>query len=191
MTRLRDKGVDAPIEVVFRSFQLDPSAPVGQPVPVIEGYAKKFGGTERAQQILDHVTRVAAEDEIEFRMDVALRANTILAHRALHWVLETRGAEDQGIFKERLLSAYFTEGLDVGALDTVLACARECGLESDALATWLAEGHGVEEVMNDLEGAAAREISAVPSFVIDDRFLVPGAQDVDVFVQVLERVLAK
>ena len=189
--RLRDKGVDAPIEVVYRSFQLDPTAPVGSPVPVTEGYAKKFGGTERAQQILSHVTRVAAEDGIEFNLDIALRANTILAHRALHWALSQHGPDGQEHLKERLLRAYFTEGRDVGDGETVVACAVECGFGGDELRAWLEAGHGVDAVLADLEGASAREITAVPSFVIDDRFLVPGAQDVDVFVQVLERVLSQ
>ena len=189
--RLRDKGIDAPIEVVYRAFQLDPTAPVGAPVPVAEGYAKKFGGTERARQILSHVTNVAAEDGIEFNMDIALRANTILAHRALHWALENHGTDGQERMKERLLRAYFTEGKDVGDGATIVACATECGFDGGTLRAWLDEGHGTDAVIADLEGAAAREISAVPSFVIDDRFLVPGAQDVDVFVQVLERVLSK
>ena len=191
VARLRDKGVDAPIEVVYKAFQLDPTAPVGSPVPVAEGYAKKFGGTDRAQQILSHVTRVAAEDGIEFNMDIALRANTILAHRALHWVLQHHGADGQEKMKETLLRAYFTEGKDVGDGDTIVACAAACGFDADQLRSWLDAGHGVDSVLADLEGAAAREITAVPSFVIDDRFLVPGAQDVDVFVQVLERVLAQ
>ena len=47
---LRQKGITEPIEVVFKAYQLDPSAPVGQPTPVVEGYAKKFGGRERAEQ---------------------------------------------------------------------------------------------------------------------------------------------
>lgn len=191
VARLRDKGVDAPIEVVFRAFQLDPTAPVGVPVPVKEGYARKFGGTDRAEQILAHVTRVAAEEGIDFNMDIALRANTILAHRALHWVLSTHGPTAQDTFKERLLAAYFTRGLDVGDLDVIAACATESGFDGETLRAWLLDGHGMDAVLADLEGAAAREITAVPSFVIDDRFLVPGAQDVDVFVQVLERVIAQ
>ncbi|MBU3748738.1 MAG: AMP-binding protein, partial [Burkholderiaceae bacterium] len=58
---LRERGVTTPIEVVYRSYQLDPGAPVGDPVPAVDGYAKKFGGRERAEQIIGHVTRVAAQ----------------------------------------------------------------------------------------------------------------------------------
>lgn len=188
---LRDKGVTEPIEVVFKSYQLDPTAPIGQTSPVADAYAKKFGGRERAEQILGHVTKVAAADDIEFNMDVALRANTILAHRALHWALESHGATTQAIFKERLMKAYFTDGLNVGDADTVASCATECGLDGAALRSWLDTDGGNDEVRDDLQGAAMREITAVPSFVINDQFLIPGAQDVDVFVNVIERILSK
>lgn len=191
MERLREKGVTEPIEVVFRAYQLDPTAPVGAPTPVVDAYAKKFGGPERAQQILDHVTRVAAADDIEFNMDIALRANTILCHRALHRALETGGAELQNQLKERLLRAYFTEGLDVGNIDVVLDCAEEVGLERASLEKYLNEGHGATEVRDDIQRALDMEITGVPCFVIDGRYMIPGAQDVDVFEQVLERVLSK
>ena len=177
--------------MVFKAYQLDPSAPVGQPTPVVEGYAKKFGGRERAEQILNHVTSVAAADDIEFNMDIALRANTILAHRALHWALEHHGAVTQAIFKERLMKAYFTDGLDVGNADVIAQCANEINLDGKTIRAWLDTNEGFDAVQEDLQGAAMREITAVPSFVIDDRFLIPGAQDVDVFVNVLERALTR
>jgi predicted DsbA family dithiol-disulfide isomerase len=188
---LRQKGFTESIEVVFKAYQLDPTAPIGNPSPVVDSYAKKFGGRERAEQILHHVTSVAAADNIEFNMDIALRANTILAHRALHWALTHHGAQVQTVYKERLMKAYFTDGLNVGDADVVATCATEIGLDGSSLRTWLDTDEGTSEVQADLDGAAMREITAVPSFVIDDRFLIPGAQDVDVFVNVLERALTR
>lgn len=187
---LRDEGITEPIEVTWRSFQLDPSAPVGNPSPAADAYAKKFGGPEIAAQIIDKVTRAAAGDGLEFRMDIALRANTVNAHRALHWALETGGIEAQGALKERLLKAYFTDGLDVGSADVIARCADDTGLDGTVLRSWLDTEGGKQEVVADLRGAMDREISAVPSFVIDGRFLVPGAQDPDTFVMVLKRALS-
>jgi predicted DsbA family dithiol-disulfide isomerase len=176
---------------VYKAFQLDPTAPAGVATPVVDAYAKKFGGRERAEQILRHVTDVAAQDNIEFNMDIAVRANTILAHRALHWVLSHHGAETQSAFKENLLAAYFTEGRNVGDADVVADCAQALGLDSYALRQWLDTDEGNSEVLEDFQGAAAREITAVPSFVIDNKFLIPGAQDIEVFINVMERVLSK
>ena len=188
---LRAKGITEPIDVVFRAFQLDPTAPAGYATPVVDSYAKKFGGRERAEQILDHVTKVAAADGIEFNMDIALRANTIDCHRALHWALSTYGPDEQIALKHRLLRAYFTEGLDVGDIDVIVRCAIDCQLDGEKLKTWLDSGAGNDEVRADFEAAAMREITAVPSFVINDQFLIPGAQDPEVFVNIIERVLQK
>ena len=190
ITELRNRGVVDHIEVIYKSFQLDPTAPVGKPMPVRDAYAKKFGGLARAQQILDHVTKTAAQDGIAFNMDIAVRANTVLAHRAMHWVLETHGALAQASMKEMLLAAYFTDGKDIGDTEVVLACATACGYDSSILRTWLGNGGGETNVARDIEGAHAREITAVPSFVIDDRFIIPGAQDVEVFIRALQKALA-
>jgi len=189
LQHLKDKGITEPIEVVYKSFQLDPTAPVGQAMPVVDAYAKKFGGQERAQQILAHVTKIAAADDIAFNMDIAVRANTLLAHRALHWALLHHGSEKQAEVKERLLEAYFTHGKNIGDLDAIAECVQTSGLNDTDMLEWLNAGGGIDELQADFDGAAMREITAVPSFVIDDRFLIPGAQDVEVFVRALERAL--
>ena len=188
---LRAKGVSEPIDVVFRAFQLDPTAPIGSPTPVVDAYAKKFGGQARAEQILQHVTHVAAADGIEFNMDIALRANTINCHRALHWTLDNYGPEKQVALKHRLLRAYFTDGENVGDISVIVQCASECDLDGDALDAWMKTDAGLDEVQADFAAAAERDITAVPSFVINDQFLIPGAQDPEVFVNVIERILQK
>lgn len=189
LSRLREQGHGDDIEVVYRAYQLDPSAPPGGSMPAREAYARKFGGEERADQIIGHVTRIAADSGIEFRMDRAIRANTMLAHRALHRVLTTRGSADQAALKEEFLRAYFTDGQNVGDIDVVVACAQRAGLDAGDLREWLDSDGGVDEVVADIEAAQIRDITGVPAFVIDDRFLIPGAQEVDVFEQLLMRAL--
>ena len=178
------------VDVVYRPFQLDPTASPGRSAPVLDAYAKKFGGPERAQQIVDHVTRVAAEDGLEFRLDRALRANTLLAHRLLA-LAETTG--HQQALKERLLQAYFVDGLDVGDPDVLAESAAEVGMPRDEVLRYLDSGEGTDEVQAHLRHAADREITAVPTYVIADprgraAWMVPGAQDSDVFVQVMRRI---
>jgi predicted DsbA family dithiol-disulfide isomerase len=181
-----DEEID--VDIVFRPFQLDPTASPGKAGPVIEAYAKKFGGPERAQQLIDHVTEVAAESGLQFRMDRALRANTLLAHRVL-WLAEKTG--HQIALKERLLQAYFIDGLDIGDPDVLATCAAEVGLDHDLVRAFLDSDDGLAEVLDELRSAAEMEITAVPTFVFDDKWMVPGAQDSDTFVQVLRRVVAK
>ena len=187
-TALAELGDEIDVDIVFRPFQLDPTASPGKAGPVIDAYAKKFGGPERAQQLIDHVTSVAAESGLEFRMDRALRANTLLAHRVL-WLAESTG--HQVALKERLLQAYFIDGLDIGDPDVLAVCAAEVGLDHDRVRAFLDTDEGVAEVGEDLRSAAEMEITAVPTFVFDGKWMVPGAQDPDTFVQVLRRVVAK
>jgi predicted DsbA family dithiol-disulfide isomerase len=176
------------VDVVFRPYQLDPTASPGKAGPVIDAYAKKFGGPERAREIIDHVTAVAADSGIEFRMDRALRANTLLAHRLL-WFAQATG--QQVALKERLLQAYFIDGLDIGDPDVLATSAADVGLDHDRVLAFLDSTDGLAEVRRDMQAAAELEITAVPTFVFDGRWMVPGAQDADTFVEVLRRVVAK
>jgi predicted DsbA family dithiol-disulfide isomerase len=181
-----DSEID--VDFVFRPYQLDPTASPGKAQPVIEAYAKKFGGHERAQQIIDRVTAVAADNGIQFRMDRALRANTLLAHRLL-WLAAATG--HQVALKERLLQAYFIDGLDVSDPDVLADCAAEVGLDHDRVRAFLDSDDGVAEVRHELHEAAEMEITAVPTFVFDGKWMVPGAQDPETFVQVLRRVVSR
>lgn len=183
--QLRDE-VD--LQVVFRPYQLDPTASPGTPQPVIEAYAKKFGGHERATEIIDHVTEIAAGEGLTFHMDKALRANSMLAHRLLFLAERT---DQQYELKERLLKAYFVDGLDIGNPDALADCATEVGMEPGAVRAFLASDDGVTEVQAMLRIAAEAEITAVPTFVFDGRWSVPGAQDAETFVNVIRRLLQR
>lgn len=178
------------VDVVYRPYQLDPSASPGTSGPVVQAYARKFGGEERAHQIIDHVTNVAAGDGLEFRMDRALRANTLLAHRLL-WLTERTG--HQHAMKERLLEAYFVDGLDIGDPDVLADCAAEVGMSRDDVRTFLDSSDGVAEVRALLDHANQNDITAVPTYVVADprgraSWVIPGAQDADTFASVMRRI---
>jgi predicted DsbA family dithiol-disulfide isomerase len=176
------------VAVVFRPYQLDPTASPGKSTPVLDAYAKKFGGPERAQELIDHVSSVAADSGIQFRLDRALRANTLLAHRLL-WLAQATGQQVE--LNERLLRAYFIDGLDIGDPETLAACAAEVGLDHDRMLAFLETDDGLAEVSGEMQKAAEMEITAVPTFVFDGKWMVPGAQDPDTFTEVLRRVVAK
>ncbi len=179
---------EAHIEIVYRAYQLDPTASPGNATPVVEAYAKKFGGPERAEQIIEQLTTVAAAEGLDFHMDRALRANTLLAHRLL-WLAEA--TEHQGALKERLLQAYFVDGLNIGDPDVLAECAADVGMPGERVRAFLDSDDGVAEVQQQLQLAAHSEITAVPTYVIDGRWALPGAQEPDTFVSVIRRLLAK
>lgn len=185
---LADEGTELDLEVTFRPFQLDPSAPVGGSMPVIDAYARKFGGHDKATKIIDHVTGVARDSGITFHMDRAVRANTLRAHRMMHLALTHHGPAAQGAMKQRLLEAYFTDGRNVADDEVLLDAAGAAGIPPDTARAWLDSDEGDAEVRRDIIEAGELGITAVPTFVIDGRWAIPGAQDVEVFARALKRM---
>jgi len=188
IANLRARGVDLDIEVSYKPYQLDPTAPVGQSTPVIQAYAKKFGGVLKAQQILDHVTNIAAQDDIVFNMDIALRANTLLAHRLLVLAERDFGNTVQAQLKERIMQAYFTDGDDIADIGVLSKCAHEVGIDVDVATAFLNSDECVDNVQDSLRMAAENGITAVPTFIFNDQWSVPGAQDVEMFERVIQRL---
>lgn len=182
---------DIELDVVYRPYQLDPTASPGKSQPVFEAYARKFGGPEQATAIIQRVTEAAAGDGLEFRMDLALRANTLLAHRVLWLAEQPDSPAEQHVLKERLLLAYFTDGLDIGDPDVLADCAAEVGFDRDSVLEFLETDQGRSEVAAYLEQAADNGISAVPTYVINGQWAIPGAQDTETFVNVLRRLNEK
>jgi predicted DsbA family dithiol-disulfide isomerase len=191
ISRLRDRGVDVQVDYMFRPFQLDPTAPTDSPTPAKDAYAKKFGGPERATEILDHVTSVAAQDNITFNMDIAVRANTFLAHRLLIYALKQHGAAVQIPLKERIMDAYFTDGKNIGDIDVLADCAESAGIDRTEAHTFLSGDELVDEVRSEIAEAAEYGVTAVPTFIINGQWSVPGAQDVEMFERIIERILEK
>ena len=179
------------LDVVYRPFQLDPTASPGRSQPVFDAYARKFGGPDQARAIIDRVTEAAAGDGLDFRMDRALRANTLLAHRLLWLAEQPESPVPQAALKERLLQAYFIDGLDIGDPEVLADCAAEVGFDRAAVTELLESERGRNEVAAYLEQAADNGISAVPTFVINGQWAIPGAQDTDTFVNVLRRLHEK
>ena len=174
------------VEFAYHAFQLDPTASPGKSQPVAEAYARKFGGPERAQAMIDRVTSIAAGEGLEFRLDRALRANTLLAHRLL-WLAEQPGSPvSQAAMKERLLRAYFHDGLDIGDPDVLAECA--VGFDRQAIEAFFESSAGVDEVAADIDQAAELGITAVPTYVVNGQWAIPGAQDTETFVNVLRNL---
>ena len=175
------------VTVVFRPYQLDPRAPT-EPTPVVDAYARKFGGPEEAMRIIERVSDTAAEDGLEFHLEIAQRANTFDAHRLIAFAHE-RGV--QAAMKDRLLLAYFVEGRNVADHEQLADLAADVGLDRAEVAAFLASDDGVDALRTELRDSVEKGITAVPTFVFEGRFAVPGAQDPDTMLLVLQRVAEK
>lgn len=177
------------VDVVLSPYQLDPTAPLDGATPVVEAYAKKFGGPDKARAILEHVTATAARDGLAFAMDKAVRANTRLAHRLLLAAETQQDRSLQARLYDHLFRAYFCDGKNLGDRETLRSIAASTGLDADVASAAL-DGERFESVLDGRLGrAAVLGITAVPTFVIDDRWSIPGAQDVEFFERTLGRLL--
>ncbi|MEI8412699.1 MULTISPECIES: DsbA family oxidoreductase [unclassified Kribbella] len=183
-------------EIVWHSFQLDPSSTNDDPRDLPTRLGEKYGrGREWGVQANAHVTEIAAELGLEYHLDQAKSANTVDAHRLLHLARELVDAgqvpaNTQDRLKERLLKAYFTDGLPVGDHATLASLAEETGLPEDRVADVLAGTTYAEEVAADQAQALAYGANGVPFFVIDEKYGVSGAQPVEVFREALRRANA-
>jgi len=176
------------VTVVWKPFQLNPTAR-STGTPVVEAYAKKFGGLEQAQRIIATVTDTAASVGLEFHMDRALQANTLDAHRLIAFAHDVGGSALQGAMNERLLLAYFTQGRNVGEHAELAALAAEVGMDRSQVMEFLVGDEGLSEVRAEIAEAAERDITAVPTFVFDGKWSVPGAQEPDTFLRVLGKLM--
>jgi predicted DsbA family dithiol-disulfide isomerase len=179
------------VEVEYRSFELDPSAPTPATEPVVGMLARKYGvSVEQAAQMQDQVSQVAAEVGLEYHLDRTLHANTVDAHRLLHLALAEAGPRVQGELKEALMTAYFTRADDVTDHDVLRKAAADAGLDPSRVEAVLASQEYADAVRADVDQARAFGAGGVPFFVVDRKFGVSGAQPVEVFTQVLERAWA-
>jgi len=173
------------VQVVYRSFQLDPAAPRGVTTPTVEVLAEKYGMTpDRARQAQRQMEERASADGLTFRMDGLRTGNTKDAHRLLHLA---KARDRQGELMERLQRAYFTEQDSIFDHDALARLSVEAGLDPDEVADVLASDRYSDHVETD--EAMARSIGAtgVPLFVIDRRYGISGAQPAETITGVLER----
>ena len=176
------------VEVVYRSFELDPSLPTGKTTATVDLLASKYKMTvAQAEDAQRQMVQRAAHDGLVFRMDGLRSGSTYDAHRLLHLAKE-RDLQPELI--ERLHRAYFTEQRSIFDHASLVEQAVAAGLdraEAERVLTGDTYGDAVRA-----DEAAARSLGAngVPFFVIDRRYGVSGAQDVETFGQVLDRAWA-
>jgi predicted DsbA family dithiol-disulfide isomerase len=177
----------AEVEVAWRAFQLDPRAR-REPTPVFEAYARKFGGEDAAAAVIGRLTGAAAGVGLELRLDRALRVNTFDAHRLVWFAGDGTRQWD---LERALMQAYFVDGRNVADRPTLAAIAESVGLDPSEVETFLASEGGVAEVQSELASAADRDVLGVPTFFFAGRVGIPGAQDPDTFVKVIDRAVTR
>lgn len=177
------------VEVVWRSFELDPSAPRSHEGDPTDRLAAKYRISRQDALDAQHrMSSVAADEGLDFHLVTARSGNSFDAHRLVHLAAEV---DRQDQMKERLFAAYLVEGHPIGDPDTLAALAEEVGIDRQRATDVLAgDGYG-EAVRADEAEATAFGISGVPFFVIDRTYGISGAQPVDTLTAALNQAWEK
>lgn len=173
------------VEVVWRSFQLDPSLKTNPDMNAYDYLAKIKGMTrEESVEMHAHVTQVAKDAGLSFHFDKTVVANSFNGHRLIQ-LAKRHGLGDAA--EEELFKAHFTLGNNIDDIETLVEIGVRIGLEEDKVRTMLASSDCSEDVKRDETEARSIGIRGVPFFIFDDKFAVSGAQSSDTFLQTLEK----
>ncbi|MFC4100651.1 DsbA family oxidoreductase [Paenibacillus xanthanilyticus] len=173
------------VEVVYRSFELDPNSPKSVDHDVHQMLALKYG-MSREQAIANNknVGQQAAAEGLAFNFDDMVLTNTFDAHRLSHFAA-AHGKRTE--VSELLFKAYFTDSRHLGEHEVLADIAAEAGLNREAALAVLAGSQYAQEVRAEEEEGARLGIRGVPFYVIDRKFGVSGAQPAHVFLGALQQ----
>jgi len=175
------------VEVAYRPYQLDPHAPP-RAEPMLDYLTRRFGAGARA--MTGRVVEQARSEGLAMDYEHGLAVNTFDAHRLLRLAGAEPDAGTQRRVSRRLFAAHFAEGRDVGDREVLAAVAAEAGMDAERVRRSLASDEGAREVRDEIAHARRIGVTAVPTFVFDDRWAVQGAQPTAAFAEALATVAA-
>jgi predicted DsbA family dithiol-disulfide isomerase len=189
------------VETRWRPFELNPDMPP-EGEDRLEHIARKYGRTlEQAREGAGRMQAMAERVGYSFEWEgakgngggepPALMRNTFLAHKLLAHALDTAGWEVQTDLKLALFDAHFRERRDVSEGDVLLELAEGVGLEQAAAAEALDDEALGQRIRAEEQAAFEANITGVPAMVVAGKFLIPGAQEPEVYVTALRRVASK
>ena len=174
-------------EISWKPYELHPEIPTN-------GYDKelymqqKFG-SNRGKGVYDEIIDIGKDLDFDFNFSKTERIpNTFLAHRLL-WYAEQNNLQNE--LSENLFYAYFTEGKDIGSIEVLASIASELGLDKLKIISFLESETGSKEVEDQKLESIERSIGAVPTYIINDQYLIQGGQQPETFMAFLRKIQSK
>jgi predicted DsbA family dithiol-disulfide isomerase len=182
LVQFRSRHPDVQVSTLWHGAQLLPHLPA-QGEPFAEFYRNRLGSAEAVSLRQAQVQQAAAAVGLTIDLqNIATMPNTADAHRLFERVSALGNAAQRDILLERLFAGYFQKGENLGSRDTLLAIARSCGIDADAVADCLT---GDASPFVGLPGASG----GVPSFQFDRRLTVVGAQPAEALLAAMNEAL--
>lgn len=177
-----------PFVIEWHPFQLNPDMPADG-VDKRSYLAARFGGEAKLDEIHNRLRAMAQKAGVAMDPDKAERLpNTLNAHRMIHWAgLEGK----QSAMVSALFRAYWRDGRDIGDVEELCDIAEEVGLDPLAIARLLATDADASDLLARDQDARKKGVTAVPTFLIAQQYVISGAQPPEVWAQVIEELVAK
>ncbi len=191
----REEQPACEVTVHWRPFFLNPDTPeAGEPYrPFLE---RKFGGPKQVEELWQRVSEAGRPAGIAFAFEkIELRANTLNAHRLIHYAQSHTpkvgaGGTAIGDLVEAIFAAQFLEGRHVGDRAVLADVAGACGMGREAVLHYLESSADADAVRGGAVEAQRKGISGVPFFVFNNRLAASGAQPPDALLQVMRQAVA-
>jgi predicted DsbA family dithiol-disulfide isomerase len=182
---LKELDLDKDAEIIYHSFELNPKAKSEGKTDTIKYLTDKYNiGAEQAQKMLDRIIEMGKAVGLELSFDSIIHTNTFNAHRLIHFA-KRHNKELETV--EALFKANFIDFSDVGDIEILGDIGNEVGLNRQEVIDMLKTDEFFSEVNNDKYKAVELDINSVPYFIINDKYAVPGAQPVKVFMEVFKK----
>lgn len=171
------------LTIRWRAFQLNPDMPASG-MDRQQYLTTKFGGADNAERVYAAVRQAGQQEDIPFAFDrIARTPNTLRSHQLIGYAA-TQG--DQDPIVERLFNAYFIEGQDIGEIDVLVQAAADAGLDPEAVRDHLTADRGLAEAYGEDKQAREAGIQGVPTFIVNGRYALSGAQEPEVLFQLFD-----
>lgn len=172
------------IEVVWKSFLLDPSIPEVAEDSYHDYLVKRKNmSSSQVKGMLDNVSQAAKDVGLEYNFDKAVMVNSQNAHKLIQFA-KTKGLGDQ--MEERLFKAFFTEGKSIADKNTLVQLGSEIGLNEADITSVFSDNTYVNLINKDIQEGQQLGVQGVPFFVLDRKYGVSGAQPPQAFLENLE-----
>ena len=180
-------AVRGPNVVSWYPFQLNPGMPASG--MDFERYLKtKFGDPYKLQPAIETLEKTGREEDINFRFDRMTRVpNTLNAH-CLMKLAQAKGASTSAL-AERILKAFFEEGLDIADRDVLAALGENEGLHANDVYATLDDESAQRIVLSQEAEVRKNGVTGVPDFLVNKRLFVVGAQSTNNLLTVFDRVM--
>jgi len=186
LDRALERIGDHPFVIEWHPFQLNPDMPPEgmDRRAYLEG---KFGGKAQAAKAYLPVAEAVEAAGLTLDLEAISRTpNTLDAHRLIHWAgIEGR----QTLIVQKLFEAYFRDGRDIGAREVLCDLADGADMDAALIARLLASDADCDEIRARDTQARDMGLSSVPTFIVAGSHAVPGAQPVELWVQVMTEIM--